>query len=65
LSAPANGGDHFQRVSILQVLGRKQAARKYFAIAFQGNALSGQAHFFEQGGNASGIRESMTGTVDV
>jgi hypothetical protein len=56
--------DYFQFIAIRQLLRGKQTARHDFAIALQGNALAGQAHFFDECGNAGGIGKSARCAVN-
>ena len=51
----AHRHDYFQFIAVRQLLRGKQTARHDLAVALQGYALAGQAHLFDECGNAGEI----------
>jgi len=56
--------DYFQFVAICQLLRGEHAARHDLAIAFQCNALAGQAHFFQKDGHTGRIGKLASRAVN-
>ena len=63
-SAAAHRDDHFQPIAIRQLLRRKGAAQHDLAVALQRDALAGQPHLLDKGGDTDGLRELACRAVD-
>jgi len=60
----AHRDDDLQFVALRQLLRRKGTARHDLAVALQRDALAGQPHLLDEGGDADGLRESARFAVD-
>ena len=63
-SAAAHRDDDLQLIAVRQLLRREAAARHDPAVALQRDALAGQPHLLDEGGDADGLRELARRAVD-
>ena len=63
-STATHRDDDLQFIAVRQLLRRKVTARHDLAVALQRDALAGQPHLLDKGGDTDGLRELACRAVD-